>query len=35
VVGASLTAAEDPPRLRTVPYDVMAALLSVVEPEDD
>jgi hypothetical protein len=32
---AALTAAEGPPCLRTTLFDVMAALLSVVEPDED
>lgn len=34
-VGAALTAAEAPPRLGTTLYDVMAALQTVVEPDED
>src|SRR5882724_1432972 len=34
-VEAALTAAEAPPRLRTTLYDVMAALQTVVEPDED
>jgi hypothetical protein len=35
VVQAALTAAEAPPGLRTTLYDVMAALQTVREPEED
>ena len=35
VVGAGQTAAEAPARLTTTLYDVIAALQSVVEPDED